>query len=82
MYKRQSQNHGYAVDNASLDGSGAVMRFVNVNDGSCEGLDYPGLDAFSLQFHPCLLYTSMAASLIASSSWRMLSIFSITFLLL
>lgn len=35
-----SQNHGYAVDNASLDGSGAVMRFVNVNDGSCEGLDY------------------------------------------
>ena len=25
---------------------------MNVNDGSCEGLDYPGLDAFSLQFHP------------------------------
>ena len=47
-----SQNHGYAVDNASLDGSGAVMRFVNVNDGSCEGLDYPGKRAFSLQFHP------------------------------
>ena len=37
-----SQNHGYAVDNASLPDSGAVMRFVNVNDGSCEGLDYPG----------------------------------------
>lgn len=47
-----SQNHGYAVDNASLPGSGAVMRFVNVNDGSCEGLDYPGKRAFSLQFHP------------------------------
>ena len=28
------------------------MRFVNVNDGSCEGLDYPGKRAFSLQFHP------------------------------
>lgn len=25
---------------------------MNVNDGSCEGLDYPGLNAFSLQFHP------------------------------
>lgn len=47
-----SQNHGYAVDNASLPGSGTVMRFVNVNDGSCEGLDYPGKRAFSLQFHP------------------------------
>lgn len=47
-----SQNHGYAVDNASLSDSGAVMRFVNVNDGSCEGLDYPGKRAFSLQFHP------------------------------
>ena len=47
-----SQNHGYAVDNAALPGSGAVMRFVNVNDGSCEGLDYPGKRAFSLQFHP------------------------------
>ena len=47
-----SQNHGYAVDNASLPDSGAVMRFVNVNDGSCEGLDYPGKRAFSLQFHP------------------------------
>lgn len=46
------QNHGYAVDNASLSDSGAVMRFVNVNDGSCEGLDYPGKRAFSLQFHP------------------------------
>ena len=47
-----SQNHGYAVDNASLPDSDAVMRFVNVNDGSCEGLDYPGKRAFSIQFHP------------------------------
>ena len=47
-----SQNHGYAVDAASLGGTGAELRFVNVNDGSCEGLDYPGMRAFSLQFHP------------------------------
>ena len=47
-----SQNHGYAVDAASLGGTGAELRFVNVNDGSCEGLDYPGMKAFSLQFHP------------------------------
>jgi carbamoyl-phosphate synthase small subunit len=38
-----SQNHGYAVvaDNGS---------FVNVNDGTCEGMDYG--KSFSVQFHP------------------------------
>ena len=47
-----SQNHGYAVDEGSLAGTGGVLRFVNVNDGSCEGVDYPDRHAFSLQFHP------------------------------
>lgn len=47
-----SQNHGYAVDSESLKDSGAVTRFVNVNDGTCEGVDYPSMNAFSLQFHP------------------------------
>ena len=47
-----SQNHGYAVEAASLAGGPGVLRFANVNDGSVEGLDYPGLGAFSVQFHP------------------------------
>jgi len=47
-----SQNHGYAADTGSLAGTGAELSFVNVNDGTCEGLNYPGLNAFSLQFHP------------------------------
>ena len=38
------------------------VRFVNANDGTCEGIDYPELKAFTVQFHPeactCLLYTS------------------------
>ena len=46
------QNHGYAVDMDCLDAIGAKARFVNVNDGTCEGLDYPGKRAFSMQFHP------------------------------
>ena len=29
-----------------------VLRFVNANDGTCEGVDYPALNAFSVQFHP------------------------------
>lgn len=35
-----SQNHGYAVVSSSLPPS-AKLRFVNANDGSCEGIDYP-----------------------------------------
>jgi len=38
-----SQNHGYAV--TTDKGS-----FVNVNDGTCEGMDYG--NSFSVQFHP------------------------------
>ena len=46
-----SQNHGYAVDSESLSGVGNIS-FVNANDGSCEGIDYPSLDCFTVQFHP------------------------------
>ncbi|MCQ2432766.1 MAG: carbamoyl phosphate synthase small subunit [Clostridia bacterium] len=46
-----SQNHGYAVVSDSL-GSQARLRYVNANDGSCEGIDYPGLNCFTVQFHP------------------------------
>ena len=45
-----SQNHGYAVVSESLK-NGAV-RFVNANDFTCEGIDYPNDRAFTVQFHP------------------------------
>lgn len=45
-----SQNHGYAVVSGSTrDGR---VSFVNANDKTCEGIDYPELNAFSVQFHP------------------------------
>lgn len=45
-----SQNHGYAVIPDSLkDG---FVSFVNANDGTCEGIEYPSDMAFSVQFHP------------------------------
>ena len=47
-----SQNHGYAVESASLAATPGALRYVNVNDGSVEGVDYPTLNAFSVQFHP------------------------------
>ena len=46
-----SQNHGYAVISDSLRGVGQEI-FVNANDQSCEGMAYPGLDCFTVQFHP------------------------------
>lgn len=47
-----SQNHGYAVDSGSLQGTGGTVRMVNANDGTCEGVEYKDLNAFSVQFHP------------------------------
>ena len=45
-----SQNHGYAVDSDTV--KLGKVRFVNANDGTCEGIDYPELKAFTVQFHP------------------------------
>lgn len=46
-----SQNHGYAVVSSSLK-PGARESFVNANDGTCEGVEYDYMPAFSVQFHP------------------------------
>ena len=52
-----SQNHNYAVVAESLctaqHGNAAAREsFWNANDGSCEGLEYPGQNCFTVQFHP------------------------------
>jgi carbamoyl-phosphate synthase small subunit len=47
-----SQNHGYVVDTDNLDEKIAVPAFVNVNDGTNEGLAYTGKNIFTVQFHP------------------------------
>lgn len=45
-------NHSYAVDADSLSDKVAKVSFKNVNDGTCEGLDYIGKKVFSVQFRP------------------------------
>lgn len=47
-----SQNHGYVVDTDKLDEKIAVPAFINVNDGTNEGLAYTGKNIFTVQFHP------------------------------
>ena len=46
-----SQNHGYEVLRESLP-AGAEETFINVNDGTCEGITYRDIPAFTVQFHP------------------------------
>ncbi|MCB6607927.1 carbamoyl phosphate synthase small subunit [[Clostridium] symbiosum] len=46
-----SQNHGYEVLKESLP-EGAEETFINVNDGTCEGITYRDIPAFTVQFHP------------------------------
>lgn len=46
-----SQNHGYAVDNATL-GADWQPLFINMNDGTNEGIRHTTKPFFSAQFHP------------------------------
>ncbi len=47
-----AQNHGYAVDANSLDPAVAKEAFVNVNDGTNEGITYVDKPVYTVQFHP------------------------------
>ena len=46
-----SQNHGYAVDASTL-GPGWRAKYINLNDGTNEGICHETLPYFSAQFHP------------------------------
>lgn len=47
-----SQNHGYAVDEASIEGLPLVVTHRAVNDGTVEGIRHTSLPMFSVQYHP------------------------------
>lgn len=56
------QNHGYAVVAESvLDGR---ERLKNLNDGTCEGIDYPKAKAFSVQVYPTYARTANNTSFV------------------
>ena len=46
-----SQNHGYAVNNATIPADWEPL-FINMNDGSNEGIRHKTMPWFSAQFHP------------------------------
>lgn len=47
-----SQNHGFAVDAASLEKVGGIPTHQNLNDGTLEGFSHRDLPIFSVQYHP------------------------------
>ena len=46
-----SQNHGFAVEEKSLDGTGLEVSMINLNDNSVEGLNHKKLPIHTIQFH-------------------------------
>ena len=47
-----TQNHGYAVEEASLEGTGFDVTHHNLHDGTVEGMCHRRLPVFSVQYHP------------------------------
>ncbi len=47
-----TQNHGFAVDEESIDEAVADVTHINLNDGTVEGLRFKTFTGLSLQYHP------------------------------
>ena len=47
-----SQNHSYAVDEKSLEGTGLAVTHINLLDNTVEGLCCNEDKVFSVQYHP------------------------------
>lgn len=46
------QNHGYAIDPESIEGTGLRPWFINIDDGTIEGLFHESAPILTVQFHP------------------------------
>jgi carbamoyl-phosphate synthase small subunit len=47
-----SQNHGYSIDPDTVKDKDVQISFVNVNDGTVDGIEHRRLPVLGAQFHP------------------------------
>ncbi len=47
-----SQNHGYAVDEKSLENLPLEVTYISMNDGTVEGMRHKDFPIYSVQYHP------------------------------
>ncbi len=47
-----AQNHGFAVEPASLEGKDVEFSHIHLNDKTCSGMRHNTLPIFSVQYHP------------------------------
>ena len=47
-----SQNHGFAVERASLEAVGGEVTHINLNDDTVAGFRHKTLPVFAIQYHP------------------------------
>lgn len=57
-----TQNHGYIVDDATIDNSICEVTFKNANDKTCEGLSYKDAPVYSVQFTPDATQSMLSTS--------------------
>lgn len=47
-----TQNCGFVIDTTSIEKEVGEVTFVNINDQTCQGIEYKNIPAFSVQFIP------------------------------
>ncbi|WP_073092557.1 glutamine-hydrolyzing carbamoyl-phosphate synthase small subunit [Thermosyntropha lipolytica] len=47
-----TQNHGYCIDEKTIDGTGLQVTMRNLNDNTIEAVEHEKMPAFSVQFDP------------------------------
>ncbi|MBL3531755.1 carbamoyl phosphate synthase small subunit [Companilactobacillus zhachilii] len=68
-----SQNHGYAVDEASIAVTDLKIAQVELNDQTVEGVEHTKYNAFSVQFHPDAKPGPHDADFLFNKFWDMIN---------
>lgn len=68
-----SQNHGYIVDESTLDTTRLEVTYKNANDKTCEGIKYNDAPIFSVQFTPDSAKTMVSTSFVYDALIEMMA---------